>query len=96
MAWKARVAQDIGVTAEGLLSVVIEYFDDADPANANVSVSVPPTKVLWAKAWDLPINTTTAQLQTAVVQEGQKARAWVAARDGARTAVPAGTSVSVP
>jgi hypothetical protein len=96
MAWRARVAQPVGVTAAGLLSVVVQYYDDADPTNSTVSTTVPPTTVLWAQAWDLPITTNTAQLQAAVVAEGQKARAWVAARDSARTAVPVGTNIAIP
>lgn len=96
MAWRARVGQPIGITADGLLSIVVQYYDDADAANSTVSTTVPPTNVLWAQAWDLPITTTTAQLQAAVVQEGQKARAWVAARDSARATVPVGTNVPIP
>lgn len=96
MAWRARVAQPIGLTADGKLSIVIDYYDDADAANSNVSPTVPPTNILWSRAWDLAINTTTTQLQAAVVAEGQTARAWVAARDGARSAVPVGTNVAIP
>lgn len=55
----------------------------------------PPVTVLWSKAWNLPPDTTTTQLQAAVVAEGQKARTWVAARDGARASVPVGTNVAV-
>lgn len=96
MAWRARTAQPIGVTADGLLSIVVQYYDDADPANSTVSATVPPTVVLWAQAWDLAIGTTTAQFQAAVVQEGQKARAWVGSRDAARSAVPVGTNIAIP
>jgi hypothetical protein len=57
---------------------------------------VAPTAVLWSKAWDLAPDTTTAQLQAAVVAEGQKARTYVTARDGARAAVPVGTNIAIP
>lgn len=96
MAWRARTAQPIGVTAAGLLSIAVDYYDDADPLNANVSTTIPPTTILWSQAWDLPIGTTTGQLQAAVVAEGQKARAWITARDNARAAVPVGTNIPVP
>jgi hypothetical protein len=96
MAWRARTAQPIGVTADGLLSIVVQYYDDTDPTNSTVSTTVAPTTVLWAQAWNLPINATTGQLQAAVVAEGQKARAWVAARDAARASVPVGTNIAIP
>jgi hypothetical protein len=55
----------------------------------------PPMEVLWSKAWDLPPDTTSTQLSAAAVAEGQKARAWLAARDAARAGVPVGTNVAV-
>lgn len=55
----------------------------------------PPVTVLWSKAWNLPPDTTSTQLQAAAVAEGQKARVWVAARDGARASVPVGTNVAI-
>jgi hypothetical protein len=177
MAWRAWVSQPIGVTATGWLSIVVDYYDDADATNSGVgmvgpgngtaaastdlititghglqagdqavltaltggaglavgvpyrviaagltantfSVSqsvngaavnitsnatavtafklVPPVTVLWSKAWDLASNTTTAQLQAAVVSEGQKARDYLATRDSARASVPVGTNIAIP
>jgi hypothetical protein len=34
MAWRALIAQPIGLTGDGQFSVVVNYYDDADPANA--------------------------------------------------------------
>lgn len=172
------MSQPIGVTADGLYSVVVDYYDDADPANAGVgtvgpgngtasastdlisitnhglsagdpvvftsltggvglSVGVPyyvlaagltanvfavsaaststtavnittnytaltafklkpPVVTLWSKAWNLPLADTPTDLQNAVVLEGQKARAYLAARDSARASVPTGTNVAIP
>lgn len=99
MAWRAYVAQDIFATQAGLLEVTIWYYDDADPANAGVTAGpppVPPTNIVWAKTWDLPIGTTTAQLQAAVIQEGQKARSWKQAEATADVSVPRGTNITIP
>lgn len=96
MAWRARVAQPIGLTRSGWFSIVVDFYDDADPANSDVDTDTAPTVILWSRAWDLPINTTTAQLQAAVVAEGQTARAWVQARDAARVAVPVGANIAIP
>lgn len=99
MAWRAWVASNVEATPDGQLWVTIHYYDDADPANANVSIGPPlvaPVNVLWLRSWSLPIGSTTAQLRAAVVAEGQRARDWVAARDSARVAVPAGTTVAIP
>lgn len=90
------MASDIAATQEGLLQVSIQYYDDADPLNSGVSSTVPPTAVMWEKAWSLPIGTTTAQLQAAVVREGQKARDWKQSEAAARVAVPIGTSIAIP
>lgn len=38
MAWQAQVAQPIGIVAGGAYSIVIQYYDDADPANAGVGL----------------------------------------------------------
>jgi hypothetical protein len=176
MAWRAYISQPIGVTANGWLSAVVDYYDDADPTNAGVGLSgpgngtatastdlisitghglaagnqviftaltggagltlgvpyyviatgltanvfsvstkpggtavditsnataltafkvTPPVNVLWSKAWDLPPETTSTQLSAAAVAEGQKARAWLAARNAARAGVPVGTNVAV-
>lgn len=56
----------------------------------------PPVAILWSKAWDLAPETDTAGLQARVVAEGQKGRAYIAARDSARASVPVGTNVAVP
>lgn len=96
MAWRARVADNIIATQDGLLLISVQYYDDADPANSNVSPTVPPTVVLWFKAWTLPIGTSTAQLQAAVIQEGQKARSWKTFETAARASVPLGTTVAIP
>lgn len=90
------MAQDIFATQSGLLEATIWYYDDADPANAGVSQTVPPTNILWAKTWDLPIGTTVAQFQAAVIQEGQKARSWKQAEASADAAVPKGTNIAIP
>jgi hypothetical protein len=34
MAWRAQVDQLIGLTADGEFSIQVDYYDDADPANA--------------------------------------------------------------
>jgi hypothetical protein len=41
MAWRAYISQPIGVTANGWLSAVVDYYDDADAANAGVGLSGP-------------------------------------------------------
>jgi len=96
VAWRAYVARDIAATQEGLLAVTIYYYDDADPYYVGINASNPPGNVLWAKSWDLPIGTTVAQLQAAVVAEGQKARTYKQAEASAQTAVPKGTTVAIP
>jgi hypothetical protein len=177
MAWRAQVDQLIGLTADGEFSIQVDYYDDADPANAAAGLAAgksgtasastdlititahgfaagdrltvsaltggsgllvgdfvtvlaagltanvfavtktptgtavnltsdataitvrkftAPASVLWSQAWDLPNTASTLDLQNAVVQEGQKARAWIAARDGARATVPVGTNIAIP
>lgn len=41
MAWRAFVPQAITATSDGLLSVVIQYYDDADSANTGVGLQGP-------------------------------------------------------
>lgn len=38
MAWRALIAQPIGVTSDGQFSIVAQYYDDADPANAGAGL----------------------------------------------------------
>jgi hypothetical protein len=178
MAWRAWVSQPVGITPDGWFSVAVDYYDDADPANAGVgmigpgngtaaastnlititghglvagdqvvftaltggaplmlgvnftvlaagltanvfavskspasSTAVdittnataltafklkPPLATVWSKAWDLPPETTTDGLSAKVVLEGQTARGYVTARDGARAVVPVGTNIAIP
>lgn len=85
MAWMARVASDIIASDDNRLMVSIEFFDDAAP-----------TEVLHRRTWTLDVGTTTGQLQSAVLREGQAARAAAAGAAAARQAVPAGTTVAIP
>jgi hypothetical protein len=87
---RARIpaGKDIGLSAAGngfAYSVVIEYFD-----------SVTPGTVLWNETFQVPLGATTAQLQAQVVARGQEVRLALAAQVAAQTAVPAGTTITVP
>lgn len=96
MSWSAYLLNDITATPDGLLAVKVQYYDTADPANSGVSSTVPPTNVLWNQTWSLPLNTSTANLEAAVIAEGQKARTYKTAETAARTAVPKGTTLAIP
>jgi chitodextrinase len=96
MAWRAYLLNDIELSPEKQYIVDVAYYDDADPANANVSSTVPPSKVLWEKQWTIGLDATTAQLIALVVGEGQSARTAVTKLAGARAAVPRGATVAVP
>jgi hypothetical protein len=39
VAWRALVAQPIGLTADGQYSIIVNYYDDADPANATAGLA---------------------------------------------------------
>jgi hypothetical protein len=83
---RARVASDINVNLVTLDYLVpIEFFDNADPST-----------VLWAETIAISGGATTAQLQAAVIARGQQIRAGLTSQAGARTAVPSGTTVTVP
>lgn len=82
---RARVSQPIGVTVDLDYIIDIEYFDAAAPGT-----------VLWAEQIVLPLDATTQQLQARVVERGQAIRRAFQRRDGARTAVPQGTTVAIP
>lgn len=81
---RARVARDIGLTGNLYFQIVIEYFDSAAP-----------TVTLWPDTFTVPIGTTTAQLQQAVVTRGQEVRSALAALAAAQVAVPNQTVVTV-
>lgn len=87
---RARVpaGKDIGLAMSGngfTYAVVIEFFDSAAPST-----------VLWSETFQIPLGATTAQLQAVVVARGQEVRAALAAQLAAQTAVPAGTTITVP
>lgn len=96
MAFKARLSDSIQPSGDYQLVVSVHYYDDQDPANANTSSTVPPTNILLARSWTLPLSTTTTQLQAAVVNEGQRFAAAYFAAQAARAAVPVGTIVTIP
>lgn len=96
MAWRAYLIDDIKLTATSKFEVNVVYYDDADPENADVSATVPPSVVLHAKVWAVPQTITTAELQANVVSEGQSARSSLARLATARAQVPRGTRVAIP
>jgi hypothetical protein len=41
MAWRAWVSQPVGITPVGFLSIAVDYYDDADPANSGAGMIGP-------------------------------------------------------
>lgn len=82
---RARVSQNIGLSGDLSLIVTVEYFDSA-------ASSI----VLWTEVFRVPIGATTTQLQAVVTDRGQVIRSALAALAAAQTAVPSGTTVTVP
>lgn len=82
---RAKVASDISLSASLYYVVSIQYFDNAAP-----------TVILWAETFVVPRSTSTAELQAMVVKRGQEIRAAFADQEAARTAVPNGTTITVP
>lgn len=82
---RAKVSTDVGLSGALNYVVSIDYFDSAAP-----------TVVLWQEVFNLPSQTSTAQLQALVISRGQVIRDALAALAAARIAVPNGTTVTVP
>lgn len=86
---RAQVTNDISIEAtsgNGFNYVVqVSFFDSAAP-----------TTILWTETFHLPIGSTTAQLQAAVVAKGNEVRTVLAQQAAARVAVPVNTTITVP
>lgn len=85
---RAKVSKDIGLsTASNGFNFVIpvDYFDIAAPST-----------ILASETFSMPVGITSTELQNIVIRRGQEIRTALAQLAAAQTAVPNGTTVTVP
>lgn len=96
MALIARSREPLAFTDDLLVRIVVDFYDDADPANAGVTSVVPPSVVKHSKTWTVEPQTTSAALVASVVQYGQNAVAAYTAWQALAAAIPQGASAVIP
>lgn len=92
MAWRWQIASPIGkATNDARVQADIKYYDDANVANTPT-----PTVFLHAQSFFFDPAWANADMQAAIVQEGQRARAAYTRASALNTAFSAGTTGAVP
>lgn len=99
MAWRAFLAETVTKSNTLDLEMVVQYYDDADPANAGVGPGPPvkpPAVILHGKVFLIDHNWKQAEVLDLIRAEGQQARAAINTAAAINSQFPKGSTLAIP